>query len=181
MSPMDPPMGEEHPVHENIRSLEQGIALMRRLDDATYSRSPESIGSQVRHCVDFYGCFLRGLDARRIDYTSRNRERRVELEREFSIRCVEELIARLPEAVGGQTDADVMVRAESLEGDEESGWCCSSVQRELQFLLSHTIHHYALIVRLLELQGVEPGEEFAEFGVAPSTLRHWKTMGSMSV
>jgi uncharacterized damage-inducible protein DinB len=43
------------------------------------------------------------------------------------------------------------------------------VGRELQFLASHTLHHYALIAALLRLQGVEPGEEF---GVAPGTLEH---------
>ena len=174
------PISEEHPVRQNIRSLEQGIELMRRLDDTTYSRSPESIGSQVRHCVDFYGCFLHGLDARRIDYTCRDRNRRVELDRAFSIRCVEELIVRLSESVGAQYDVDIIVRAESVAGDDDSGWCRSSVQRELQFLLTHTIHHYALIGTLLELQGFKLGEEFAEFGVAPSTLRHWRTMGSMT-
>jgi hypothetical protein len=49
--------------------------------------------------------------------------------------------------------------------------CASTVARELQFLLSHTVHHYALIALILRLQGFEPGEEF---GVAPSTLAHWR-------
>jgi hypothetical protein len=43
--------------------------------------------------------------------------------------------------------------------------------RELQFLLSHTVHHYALMALILRLQGFNPA---AEFGVAPSTLQHWE-------
>ena len=39
----------------------------------------------------------------------------------------------------------------------------------MQFLLSHTVHHYALIGAILRLSGVEPP---AGFGLAPSTLRH---------
>ncbi|MBP6670575.1 MAG: hypothetical protein KA180_14065, partial [Gemmatimonadales bacterium] len=50
----------------------------------------------------------------------------------------------------------------------EPDWSDSSVKRELQFLVSHTVHHYALIKELLRREGFDPG---AEFGVAPSTLQ----------
>lgn len=43
----------------------------------------------------------------------------------------------------------------------------SSLPRELQFLLSHTVHHYALIATMNAVAGVETPEDF---GVAPSTL-----------
>jgi hypothetical protein len=43
------------------------------------------------------------------------------------------------------------------------------VARELQFLQSHTVHHYAVIHLMLLQQGIRPDPEF---GVAPSTLRH---------
>jgi hypothetical protein len=42
--------------------------------------------------------------------------------------------------------------------------------RELGMLLSHTVHHYALIAMLLRARGIEPP---ADFGVAPSTRAHW--------
>lgn len=58
-----------------------------------------------------------------------------------------------------------------LEGSSNSDWSISSLKRELQFLLSHTIHHYSLIALALRLQGFEPG---AAFGVAPSTLKNWR-------
>ena len=50
----------------------------------------------------------------------------------------------------------------------------SSLARELSYVLSHTVHHYALAAVLLRHQGVEPGPEL---GVAPATLRHWKESG----
>ena len=52
--------------------------------------------------------------------------------------------------------------------------------RELQFLVSHTIHHYALIGVLLAAEGFDVSLEFPEFGVAPSTLTHWKETGSLT-
>ncbi len=59
----------------------------------------------------------------------------------------------------------------SAETPDASEWGYSSVKRELQFLLSHTIHHYSLVAVALRAQGFEPG---ADFGVAPSTLRYWR-------
>jgi uncharacterized damage-inducible protein DinB len=51
---------------------------------------------------------------------------------------------------------------------EPDTWTRSTVARELQFLLSHTVHHYALVAIRLRLAGREPA---AGFGVSPSTLR----------
>jgi hypothetical protein len=45
----------------------------------------------------------------------------------------------------------------------------SSIDRELQVLSSHTIHHFALIAMTLRLHGVEMPPDF---GMAPSTLRY---------
>jgi len=45
----------------------------------------------------------------------------------------------------------------------------STVRRELQYLQSHTIHHFALISMILRLQGLRPADDF---GVAPSTLQY---------
>ncbi|MCH4562424.1 hypothetical protein MKP05_04650 [Halomonas sp. EGI 63088] len=47
----------------------------------------------------------------------------------------------------------------------------SSLGRELAFLTSHTIHHMAIIGLLAESLGIGLPEEF---GVHPSTLRHWQ-------
>ena len=53
-------------------------------------------------------------------------------------------------------------------------WSGSTVRRELDFLLSHTVHHYALIAMSLRLRGLPVP---AELGVAPSTLEHWRRQG----
>ncbi len=47
----------KHPI------LRQGIDLIRRLDDDTYSKenttfSLNAAGCHFRHCIDFYNCFL---------------------------------------------------------------------------------------------------------------------------
>jgi hypothetical protein len=50
-------------------------------------------------------------------------------------------------------------------------WCPSSGLRELEFLQSHAIHHYALIAQRLSAVGFAVPEDS---GVAPSTLEHWR-------
>jgi len=174
---------EEHPAGQNVLYLRQGVALLRRLDDEAYRRSPGGpfrggVGSQLRHCIDFYGCFLRGLDGGRIDYNSRDRDPRVEVDREHAERTLDQLSEALGRLDPMQVDRAVEVRGDTDDpARPEAGWSGSTVHRELQFLLSHTTHHYALIVALLAQQGFDLGAEFAEFGVAPSTLRHWDEVG----
>ena len=60
------------------------------------------------------------------------------------------------------------------EIDAAQAWTRSTGRRELQFLLSHTIHHYALIAVICNHLGVplDPA-----FGVAPSTLRFQQQQG----
>jgi len=174
MQPEAPPAGE------NIRFIRQGIELIRRLDDESYTRSlgvsfRGGVGAQFRHCFDFYVCFLNGLGSSRVDYGSRERDTRVETDRQQALVAAERIIGRLGELDPTATDDVLEVRCDlPTTGDAASAWSRSTGRRELQFLTSHTIHHYALIASLLALHGIELGPEFAEFGVAPSTLAHWK-------
>jgi len=170
---------EQIPAADNIGFLEQGIRLIERLDDASFTRAPGGpfrggVGPQFRHCLDLYDCFLRGLDDGRVDYAARERDNRVESDRERageSARRIIELLSRLD---ASRLQSGLAVRSEIEPGGRPVEWNASSVGRELQFLLSHTIHHYALIGAMLTQQGIELAGDLADFGVAPSTLRHWR-------
>ena len=109
--------------------------------------------------------FLDGFDGGTIDYDARARDVRIATSRLVATQTIRDLIARL-RAVP-QDDKPLRTK---MDSDTESAalWSLSSVQRELQYLLAHTIHHYALIAVLLRLQGYQPQEDF---GVAPSTLK----------
>ncbi|HZT59112.1 MAG TPA: DinB family protein [Pyrinomonadaceae bacterium] len=162
-----------------VRVLEQGLALVERLDDALYSATGalpvrSGVGAHFRHCVDFFEGFLAGARSGRVDYERRERDPLVARDRAFAATKLRIIIAELRTLPFADGDAPLKV---SLEDEADSApdsprWCVSTVSRELQFLLSHTVHHYALVALVLRLQGFEPG---AEFGVAPSTLRHWRS------
>ncbi|MEM8550226.1 MAG: DinB family protein [Verrucomicrobiota bacterium] len=164
-------------AQDNIRCLRQGMDLLRQLTADSYA-SKESrcfgstIGGHMRHNIDHYYSFVKGYADGKVDYDARLRDERVETDPAVAIEQMDELATAL-EAIQEETlSSDVEVIMDS--GNEAAG-CApsrSTVRRELQFLLSHTIHHYALIAVICQLRGIEPS---AEFGVAPSTLRHRKS------
>jgi len=134
----------------------------------------QSVGRQFRHIFDFYNCFLAGLDTGSIDYTIRGRDENLERDRESAKAEVSRIIDSLMSLEASITDRTLRVR---LEGTFESpcdGECTTSVMRELQFLLSHTIHHFTIIRSLLSQQGIELESRFELFGVAPSSVRHYR-------
>jgi hypothetical protein len=157
-----------------ISLLEDGRRLLERLDDEVYAKTSvlaprSSVGGHVRHCLDFYKTFLNGLESGRIDYNCRQRDSLIETNRRYAIQEIHQLIAELRERLSIFRIAPILITTE--DGSSRESWCGSSVVRELEFLRSHTIHHYSLMAILLRFEGIEPGEEF---GVAPSTLRHWQ-------
>lgn len=178
---------ENNLVDGCVRVLEQGLALLERIDDGLYAGArglpvKSGVGGHVRHCVDFFQSFLAGVPSGRIDYDRRERDELVERDREFAatkLRIIISELRSLPlDAV--ETRLLVSLEAETNETDvtgetngtgDSSRWCGSTIARELQFLMSHTVHHYALVALTLRLRGFEPGEWF---GVAPSTLKHWR-------
>jgi len=173
---------DSHPAGVNIFYLEQGAALIRRLDDRYFGSTGDGpsrggVGAQFRHCFDFYDCFLAGLTEGKIDYNLRRRDTRLESDRTHALKKIEAIAAALRNLDAPGVSRSLAVRAESGSGGAPE-WNDSSGGRELQFLLSHTVHHYALIAVMLRLQGYDVASEQPEFGVAPSTLAHWKETGS---
>ena len=160
---------------DSLGLLEQGVLLLEELDDALYAL-PEpalglaGVGAHLRHCVDFYRRFLDGLEDRRVDYDRRQRDARLETDRGYALERLRELVVELRARAGQLPDAALSVKSDSP--DSRPLWTASSVERELLALFSHTIHHYALMAVVLRKNGHPPRESF---GVAPSTLRHWRS------
>jgi uncharacterized damage-inducible protein DinB len=157
----------------NLAFLRQALELVRRLSDDDYRGTTAElprggVGAQFRHIFDHYDCFVRGLTNGRIDYDVRERDPRLETERRRAIEKLEHLAHDLERTVPQDARRAVQVALDCGEGDQRI-WSSSTIARELQFLVSHTVHHFAVIAVMLRLRGIEPGEDF---GVAPSTLKY---------
>ncbi|HSB55713.1 MAG TPA: DinB family protein [Gemmatimonadales bacterium] len=167
MTPLDEALAGNREV------LAQAADLLGRLSDADYvasgglaGRSP--IGAHLRHALDHYRSFFAGLKDGRVDYEARHRDSALEHDRLLAAEEVARLRRALEQLTGGEGNREILVNLCSM-ADPGAGadWSRSTLKRELQFLVSHTVHHFALIrVRLLDL-GLEPEEEF---GMAPSTI-----------
>lgn len=156
-------------IAANLGILKQGEALLSRLRDDTYTHClpsvfGSSIGAHIRHNLDHYACFLAGVPRGQIDYTARPRNTRIETERAVALGE----FSRVCRAFEGMDIAHGSLRVRS-ESNPDSTPAPSSMARELEFLLSHTVHHYAIVAILCRLQGIAVDDGF---GVAPSTLRH---------
>jgi hypothetical protein len=162
-------------VEESCRILRQGIDLVAALDDELYKKPQEpvttsGIGGHIRHCIDHVQCLLAGLAQGRVDYDRRERDPRVESDRRHAIRGLRRAIDGLA-AIDAARDYGALAIKTDAPEDAPASWTSSSLERELQSLISHTVHHFALIAFLVRLNGVETAEGF---GVARSTLTYWK-------
>ncbi|MFT5285624.1 MAG: hypothetical protein ACI8TQ_001789 [Planctomycetota bacterium] len=166
-------------IASNVGTLLSGIDLLKSIDDDLYSKSEyavcsSAIGGHIRHIVDYYGLMLSGAIAGRIDYDLRDRDPLVESDRQTGVARLQSLVDQLDRLDLAQFPTEIAVKVDSPDG-EPIAWSVSSIERELQFILSHTVHHFALIATIARLNGYEPG---TEFGVATSTLRYLKERGA---
>jgi hypothetical protein len=155
------------PLQSLVVELERGIGIIRDIDDATFARTEDgngSVGAHFRHNLDFVNALLNGICERNIDYGDRARDPLVETQREYAEERILSAVRQLQNLKTEKLQQIVMVRSE-INPDV---WHPSSVAREVEFVHSHTIHHYALIARLIAAAGEGVG---MDFGVAPSTLR----------
>ena len=167
-------------VADTIACIEQGLALLRRLSPAQYV-APQAdcfnstLGGHIRHNLDHYTCFLDGLPASRVNYDARDRDPLVETDPAYAAGRLEAAARGLATLAPADLLREIAVKTDTgSDADPAQAWTRSTGRRELQFLLSHTIHHYALIAIICHHMGV--GLEPA-FGVAPSTLRFQQQQG----
>lgn len=147
----------------------RGAGLIGTIEDSIYKRSANgtgSIGGHFRHNLDFANSFLNGIKEGKIDYNRRERDLRVEENRQYAIKRFALMICRLRNLPPEIFRKKVSVRSE-IDADV---WHESGAMRELEFLHSHTVHHHALIAEKLNSFAVKVS---SNFGVAPSTLKFW--------
>lgn len=165
---------------ENIGILSQAEKLIDDLSDALYTNNEvppyhSGVGKHIRHVLDFYMAFLAPPEDA-TDYDDRKRTVAIETDRAHARHTIRQIIQSL-EAIRG---ADSPVKSKNDDGGyrpEAFAYSRSSIGRELQFLASHTVHHFAMIAFILVQQGHTP---HPDFGVAASTLIHWQEAGRPS-
>lgn len=164
----------EYILEDTEVCLNQGIQLMAQMEPQLYAQAHGScygstIGGHVRHNLDHFLCLKSGLESGRVDYDARERDEFLETNPDYAASKMEELIAFTTSLKAVNLDQPLKVKMDiGASHEEEERWSQSSLRRELQFLISHAIHHYALIATLCSWEGLRLPEDF---GVGPFTLR----------
>lgn len=156
---------------DNVDQLDRIDGLVARLEPVDYTHqqvSADTVGKHVRHVLEHYESILQCSDGH-IDYETRARDPDVETDPRVASERIASIRERLVALPGTNAPSSVRVRYTSASGDRTIKSIESTLEREYHFVLSHTIHHMALIALLAQRQGHGVPEEF---GVAGSTLRY---------
>ncbi len=162
-------------VHPAVRGCLDACGRCERILDAIPAelyavaapgRTP--IGAHLRHAVEHFTCFLRGLEGGVADYDARDRDECIERDadrfREVLAGVRRDLVA-IPDA----TLRKPIVVCQTAALDAAPSRLHSTVERELVFLSGHTIHHLAVVVNLCREQGIDLPDDLA---IAFSTAAH---------
>jgi uncharacterized damage-inducible protein DinB len=161
----------ERPQATLMRLLDELEGVLNRLSPSIYTAQPfpavsGSIGQHVRHILDHIGSVCAAAPPSPLCYDDRVRGTNVEADIDAALRQIRRLTAALPALPSG--DDLWMTMTSALVPGGEPVAVGTTLGRELLFVISHTIHHQALIGLLLSAAG---GLVPQGFGLAPSTPR----------
>ncbi len=156
-----------------LASLRQLADLLHAISDEQYISKPKqiaasSIGGHVRHCLDHVSALIVGMREGTVDYDRRERGSMVESCRFAAIAFLAKqmtVLSRLGK-VHRQRRLRLVTIVDSALPEIE---LATTIGREMVFVLSHTIHHNALIAVIAQSVGAKVPERF---GYAPSTIAY---------
>lgn len=150
-----------------IEQLQELAAVITQLTDADFTTElplldQATIGKHVRHTLEFHQCFLTREQS--FCYDDRLRNPLLEQSPEEALTQIEWLMDRLR-----FVQLDRVISMEVRYGSTRFA-VTTSIQRELAFLIEHTVHHNAIL--RMALCASFPQVRFEpEFGYADSTIR----------
>lgn len=154
-------------IQSSLKTLLRSKKLLDQLTDealANASVSPyySSIGTHIRHILDFYDCIFNS-DNDIIDLTARTRNKAVE-SKCSEAQCYLNRILETLELYKGKSDRMITVIDDLGMGKIEIPYNMASLFAQAN---SHTIHHYAIISYILEGLNIRFAD--SEFGYNPTT------------
>jgi len=158
------------PLHPLFDLLHQMRKMIERLDDVDYARpapgrSSGGIGGHVRHCLDHVSALLSATRTGLCTYDRRHRGTTIETSRAAAVAAITDLTTELLHLDRDALDAVVYVETQ-IDPSGSMIITRSSVGREVAFIVSHTIHHNAIVGQMMQARGLALTPRF---GLAPAT------------
>lgn len=155
-------------LQSTLKTLQKSQILLdnlsnKQLCDASVSPYYSSIGTHIRHILDFYDCIFSPDSENRINLTTRSRNKDVESD----CNCAQDylnLILEKLKAVSFDINNTVLVIDDLGLGKTEIPYTYGALFAQAN---SHTIHHYAIINYIFDSLGIVINDD--EFGYNPTT------------
>lgn len=140
--------------------------ILEALSADQYKATPpgpfnSSIGEHIRHILDHYQALMLGTGAAYIDYNQRTRQSSVESDLQLAISYWQQVNQWLSTLAEDEHDKELKVVT-------EHNVVKSTLGRELSFVSSHAVHHFAFIKQLAAAFAITLPPSV---GVAPATLK----------
>lgn len=181
----------EQIIRGNIEALDQGIELVGNVTDEQYTKivtpyASSSMGAHFRHILDMFHALKNSYQTATsvvntdaltvVDYDYRRRGAAVEDQRTVALDELKEIkswMRVLGKNLSTFGNVGVRIKTEVTLQDTQSVELDSSIFRELIFISSHAVHHYALITVIAKLQNISVNDSI---GLAPATVSYLRDL-----
>jgi uncharacterized damage-inducible protein DinB len=160
-------------VEALVRLLEELAVVIDVLSDEQYVQKPvgvmpSSVGGHVRHWLDHVAALRASVDDGWLNYDHRRRGTPIETDRSAAMESIAYLSAALreltPDCLDRAIEVEILLTADGMPQAFDS-----LIGRELAYVVSHSVHHNAIIGAMVRTLG---GTVPPRFGYAPSTIAH---------
>jgi hypothetical protein len=154
--------------------IDQALSLLKEISISEYQKvlAPHfsgSVGAHIRHIIDHFLALKNGQGDGHIDYNIRHRHNNVEQFPEAALATLHDIKTWILSLDAEACAQVISVTTEIDIQHDKSATCASTLERELVFVSSHAIHHYALIRIICSMQDKTLPDMF---GYAPATITH---------
>ena len=158
-------------INSQINILKQAESYLNSVTNLQYTEiiTPlfiSSAGAHIRHILDHYQAIIIGLDAGFIDYDQRSRGGKIETDVTAALKLVDDIYDFLSSLTALQLQQKIQLSTEVSVEQKQIEIVGSTVARELVFVGSHAVHHFAMIDQISKAQKLVTPEQF---GIAPAT------------
>jgi len=154
-----------------IQNLNRGVNLLNSINDEQYANNStapyySSIGIHMRHILDVFDCIFKGIEARQIDLTARERNELAETKVAVGLTYFDQIMSKLNEIQLEDLNQMVEVKDDLGLGMVTANYTLAAALIQAH---SHAIHHFASIGYIISQMGINLPD--GDFGYNPTTPR----------
>lgn len=152
--------------------MDQLLVVLHQIKSDDYKENilslNASIGQHIRHILEFYICLFQGIETGIINYDNRDRDIRIENDKEFTINLIKQLKEKINSL---DKNPEILLEVKYGDASAKNIELKSNIERELAYNIEHSIHHLAIIKPSI-IEHFRYVEIPKHFGIASSTIRY---------